>query len=47
MARVFSSVTVSRVGKAGDLIPKFDSTVTVIVEYDPQGLSIKLKRGKQ
>lgn len=46
MARAFSAVSVSRVGKGGDLAPKFDSKVSVLLEYDPQGLSIKLKRGK-
>lgn len=46
MARVFNSVIVSRVGKVGDLIPKFDSEVSAYVDYDPQGLSVKLKKGK-
>ncbi|XP_054274085.1 histone-arginine methyltransferase CARMER-like [Macrosteles quadrilineatus] len=44
MAKVFNSVVVSRVGNDGDLLPLFEFPVTVIVEYDPQGLSIKLKR---
>ncbi|XP_054279771.1 histone-arginine methyltransferase CARMER isoform X2 [Macrosteles quadrilineatus] len=44
MAKAFNSVVVSRVGNDGDLSPKFEFPVTVIVEYDPQGLSVKLKR---
>lgn len=46
MAKVFNNVSVSRVAKGGDLEAKFDTPVTLTVEYDPQGLSIKLKRGK-
>ncbi|XP_046682682.1 histone-arginine methyltransferase CARMER isoform X3 [Homalodisca vitripennis] len=44
MAKTFNSVSVSRVGKLGDLLPKFDTPVTAVVEYDPQGLSLKLRR---
>lgn len=46
MAKVFSGVCVSRVDKTGNLIPNFDCPVIISVEYDPQGLSIKLKKGK-
>ena len=46
MAKVFYGVHVSRVDKSGNLVPNFDSPVVVSVEYDPQGLSIKLKKGK-
>lgn len=46
MAKTFNVVNVSRVAKTGELTPKFDFTVTLVVDYDPQGLSIKLRRGK-
>lgn len=46
MAKTFNSVTVSRVAKTGELSAKFEFTVTLVVDYDPQGLSIKLRRGK-
>lgn len=46
MAKTFNFVTVSRVAKTGELSPKFDFPVTLVVDYDPQGLSIKLRRGK-
>lgn len=44
MAKVLCGVYVSRVDKAGNLVPNFDFPVTVSVEYDPQGLSVKLKK---
>lgn len=46
MAKVFCGVCVSRVDKAGILVPNFDFPVVVSVEYDPQGLSIKLKKAE-
>jgi hypothetical protein len=46
MATVFSMVTVSCAEKSGDIRAKFDFPVDVVVEYDPQGISVKLKRGK-
>lgn len=45
MAKTFNVVNVSRVAKTGELSPKFEN-VTLVVDYDPQGLSIKLRRGK-
>lgn len=46
MATVFRIVTVSYAEKSGDIRPKFDFTVNLVVDYDPQGISVKLKRGK-
>jgi hypothetical protein len=46
MATVFRMVTVSYAEKSGDVRAKFDFPVNVVVEYDPQGISVKLKRGK-
>jgi hypothetical protein len=46
MAIVFRMVTVSYAEKSGDIRAKFDFPVNVVVEYDPQGISVKLKRGK-
>lgn len=44
MAKLFRSVYVSRVSNSGDLVPKFDFPVVAFLEYDPQGLSIKIRR---
>ncbi|XP_014249411.1 histone-arginine methyltransferase CARMER isoform X2 [Cimex lectularius] len=44
MARVFSPVFVSKAGTNGEMVPKFDSPVTLTVDYDPQGFSAKLKK---
>jgi hypothetical protein len=46
MAVVYRMVTVSCAEKSGDIHSKFDFPVNVVVEYDPQGISVKLKRGK-
>jgi hypothetical protein len=39
-------VTVSCAEKSGDIRAKFNFPVDVVIEYDPQGISVKLKRGK-
>uniref|UniRef100_A0A1B6KZB4 type I protein arginine methyltransferase n=2 Tax=Graphocephala atropunctata TaxID=36148 RepID=A0A1B6KZB4_9HEMI len=44
MAKTFNSVKVSRVGKIGDLTLKYDTPVQLVVEYDPQGISLKMRR---
>ncbi|XP_022195217.1 histone-arginine methyltransferase CARMER isoform X1 [Nilaparvata lugens] len=44
MAKSFPSVNVSRVTNSGDLIPKYDFDVNLVIDYDPQGLSVKLKK---
>uniref|UniRef100_A0A0A9XU93 type I protein arginine methyltransferase n=1 Tax=Lygus hesperus TaxID=30085 RepID=A0A0A9XU93_LYGHE len=44
MAPHFSPVFVSKTGSDGELIPKFDSTVFLTIDYDPQGFSVKLHR---
>ncbi|KAJ9587854.1 hypothetical protein L9F63_018726, partial [Diploptera punctata] len=44
MANMYRMVTVSCAEKSGDIRPKFDFTVNVVVEYDPQGISVKLKQ---
>jgi hypothetical protein len=46
MATVFGMVTVSCAEKSGDIQAKFDFPVNLVVDYDPQGISVKLKRGK-
>jgi hypothetical protein len=46
MATVYRMVTVSSAEKSGDIHSKFDFPVNLVVEYDPQGISVKLKRGK-
>lgn len=46
MAAVYRMVTVSCADKSGDIHSKFDFPVNLVVEYDPQGISVKLKRGK-
>lgn len=46
MAAVYRMVTVSCAGKSGDVRSKFDFPVNLVVEHDPQGISVKLKRGK-
>lgn len=45
MAPQFSPVYVSKAGRNGELIPKFDTAVLLCIDYDPQGFSVKLKRG--
>uniref|UniRef100_A0A1B6CGN0 type I protein arginine methyltransferase n=2 Tax=Clastoptera arizonana TaxID=38151 RepID=A0A1B6CGN0_9HEMI len=42
MAKLFSDITVSRVLKSGEIVQKYEFPVTLSVEYDPQGLSVKL-----
>ncbi|CAH1393140.1 unnamed protein product [Nezara viridula] len=44
MAPQFSPVYVSKAGRNGELIPKFDTAVLLCIDYDPQGFSVKLKR---
>jgi hypothetical protein len=46
MAKVYRMVKVSCAEKSGDIHSKFDFPVNVVVEYDPQGISVKLKRGE-
>jgi len=46
MAAVYRMVTVSCAEKSGDIHSKFDFPVNLVVDYDPQGISVKLKRGK-
>lgn len=46
MAVVYRMVNVSCAEKSGDIHSKFDFPVNLVVEYDPQGISVKLKRGK-
>lgn len=46
MAAVYRMVNVSCAEKSGDIHTKFDFPVNLVVEYDPQGISVKLKRGK-
>jgi hypothetical protein len=46
MATVFRIVTVSYAEKSGDIRAKFDFPVNLVVDYDPQGISVKLKRGE-
>lgn len=46
MATVFRIVTVSYAERSGDIRPKFDFPVNLVVDYDPQGISVKLKQGK-
>ena len=46
MATVYRMVSISSVEKSGEIRQKYDFTVNVVVEYDPQGISVKLKQGK-
>lgn len=38
-------VAVSRMEKSGELVPKYDTRVALILAYDPQGISVILKQG--
>ncbi|XP_069693305.1 histone-arginine methyltransferase CARMER isoform X1 [Periplaneta americana] len=44
MATVYRMVTVSCAEKSGDIHAKFDFPINLVVDYDPQGISVKLKQ---
>ncbi|XP_066996970.2 histone-arginine methyltransferase CARMER isoform X2 [Anabrus simplex] len=44
MANVFRCVKVLHTNSNGDIVPKYHYLVFVVLEYDPQGLSLRIKK---
>lgn len=45
MANILRNVLIKYSEKNGDLRKKFEYDVVVYMDYDPQGISVKIKRG--
>lgn len=46
MATAINSVSVNFINFNGISVPKYDVPVKLVLEYDPDGLSVRIKRGK-
>lgn len=46
MESFFKSIRVYTVGKNGKLCDKFDRSIDLMCEYDPQGMKMKISKGR-
>ncbi|PSN35435.1 hypothetical protein C0J52_13202 [Blattella germanica] len=44
MASCYRMLKVSYADKSGEIRPKYEFPVSLVIEYDPQGISVKLKQ---
>lgn len=46
MATTINVISVNFINSNGVSVPKYEVPVKLVLEYDPDGLSVRIKRGK-